>query len=52
MAEIRLSSLCRDRRLREVFRRIEDRGGDPQPTVEPVRPRPILEDAAAARPEE
>lgn len=51
MAEIRISSLCRDRKLREIFRRLEGGGGNPTPTVVPVRPRPILEDNAAARPE-
>lgn len=52
MSEIRISTLCRDRRLREIFRRSEDGGADPAPTVVPVLPKPILEDTAAARPEE
>lgn len=44
---VRISELCRDRKLREMFRRIEDRGGDPIVPVEPERPKPMLEGAAA-----
>ncbi len=44
---IHVSDLCRDSKLREVFRRAEDRGGDPLLPVEPERPKPVLEGAEA-----
>lgn len=49
---VRISELCRDPKLREVFRRTEGRGGDPLLPVEPERPWPLLEDATAAEPVE